>query len=625
MSGYGRGSGFASRTAGISRQFTDSERVVDERVDNLLQGTPIHINMRAGLSYSLQDAEKQIAARQRLGAMVNQQQQMSYAQSGRHALADQAVQDDNDKLDANDAGLRIGEMIQSGIEAGDAIYEEISANPNLIHTDHGRRIIDSYKTFGKTEEQKRRDSLKDDLDVLTMKNQVSAAEFSSENMDLIQANQEAKLNVEALTLSGQADDLEYKAGIINELRKNEQTKFEIDKAINLDKLNRMPQQLELDKATLENEITAAKEWAGEDSQEVRNLQRQLAMVDTELKVTQSEEILNRLNNGDPTQQALALKSFVGVKDASGSEPIDPEEINQALKSVPFNIASLERATDEQKAETVEAMKRIARADSEEERKKGRRDLIRALSGFASPEDSEVVGRVDQRKKARDTASLVEPFTSIEGKFLGPSMEPELAFKELNASFVQTRENLLAKVSGNDSAEVSAYIHARFNDITKLPRFDVEKKPNKSSADFYGWLAENTVVQRKDAQGKTRDKVYRDPGLPGGNQETGKVYAPLTVLREARRVAYDAAQDVEKFKQANPAERELMIAKMIFEKKTTTDSVTSYTYKLPNGQMKTVRSDLGVDSLNNTTEDAAPVPEAAPTPVAPADVGDLPEF
>jgi hypothetical protein len=103
-----------SSRSNISRQFTEAEEAIDARLTDHLTAPPIemHIGDRIGQSY--QWLSEDLALRSTLSRQLADEQSMAYAQSTRHELANQAVREQEDDMEAVEGMRAINASIATG-------------------------------------------------------------------------------------------------------------------------------------------------------------------------------------------------------------------------------------------------------------------------------------------------------------------------------------------------------------------------------------------------------------------------------------------------------------------------------------------------------------------------------
>lgn len=174
----------------ISRQFTDSELAMDDRVSNFLQqpivsgaqgnsmGETYHwlredLNARAGMSEALQDSQR-----------------MAFEQSGRHQLHKQAVELEDEEREATEGFNKLNGLVKGGMDFKNAAAKVIGENGKLGVNDKFTGQVDA---FGKVYESDEEGELR------RLKDHVVKLGLTSQAFDLEAADNYIKKNPEAAT------------------------------------------------------------------------------------------------------------------------------------------------------------------------------------------------------------------------------------------------------------------------------------------------------------------------------------------------------------------------------------------------------------------------------------------
>lgn len=130
----GKGGGVASERGGgssISRQFSDTENSVNERLDSFLQSPSIRIGQGENLGEVYSGIRDDLALRSNLAGELNREQDMAYQQSGRQQLAKQADENDRWTGQAQEAFGRLAQGAKAGKDFKEMITEEMANTPGL--------------------------------------------------------------------------------------------------------------------------------------------------------------------------------------------------------------------------------------------------------------------------------------------------------------------------------------------------------------------------------------------------------------------------------------------------------------------------------------------------------------
>lgn len=188
----------------ISRQFTDAESALDERISSHLTAPPLELRTGDSVSQSYKWLSEDLALRSTLSKQLAGEQQMAYAQSERHALADQALRQEEDDKEALGGITRARELLEKGEakSAKDAIYKTVGENPRLgINPMAGKMFGDLERTFESPEQQELRQR-KEDLDLAKLHNDKFVVDAQGMSQDAIGTVEAAKRNVERFQLEG---------------------------------------------------------------------------------------------------------------------------------------------------------------------------------------------------------------------------------------------------------------------------------------------------------------------------------------------------------------------------------------------------------------------------------------
>lgn len=192
------------RRSNISRQFTDAEAALDDRVSSHLAAPPIEFDITAGVGKGYKWLKEDLELRSELTRQLAGEQAMSYAQSERHAMAEQAREQDEMDIEALSGIRRVREMLESGQakDPNEAIYRASGENERLgINPVFGKMAADLGRTFENPQQRELRQR-KYDLDMAKLQNDkfiVDAQNMTNEAIGTVEA---AKRNVERFQQEG---------------------------------------------------------------------------------------------------------------------------------------------------------------------------------------------------------------------------------------------------------------------------------------------------------------------------------------------------------------------------------------------------------------------------------------
>lgn len=202
----------------ISRQFTDAEQAIDERLTSHLQAPPVQMQIGDRISQSYRWMNEDLKLRSELSGQLAQEQAMAYSQSSRHELARQSVVEEAERAEALQGISRMRQMIESG-EAkdwGDAGYKVGIESEGLVVNDDfnkfyqdGARMVDpATRQF----EEKRRS-----LEMLKMEDAFDDVMIGREVRDAIPRGERIRSYTQAMENSLNSPFAEEKANKLKEL------------------------------------------------------------------------------------------------------------------------------------------------------------------------------------------------------------------------------------------------------------------------------------------------------------------------------------------------------------------------------------------------------------------------
>lgn len=115
----------------ISRQFTDSEAAVNDRLDSFLQAPAVRIGQGENLGEVYAGIRDDLALRSNFANQLNREQDMAYQQSARQQLAQQADQNDAWTQQAHEALGRIQNGAKAGKDFRELVSGEMANTPGL--------------------------------------------------------------------------------------------------------------------------------------------------------------------------------------------------------------------------------------------------------------------------------------------------------------------------------------------------------------------------------------------------------------------------------------------------------------------------------------------------------------
>jgi hypothetical protein len=182
----------------ISRQFTDAESALDDRVTSHLTAPPLELVTGDSHSQSYQWLREDLALRSVLSKQLAGEQAMAYAQSERHELARQALDQEDQDADALIGARRVRELMDAGDDPDIAVYKAVGENERLaFNSVFGKVAGDAARLFQSPEQLALRQQ-KEDLDVIRTKNALALAREDAEvneDSNLRAKRIRAKINV----------------------------------------------------------------------------------------------------------------------------------------------------------------------------------------------------------------------------------------------------------------------------------------------------------------------------------------------------------------------------------------------------------------------------------------------
>ena len=217
MGGYGSSSTGIGGSA-VSRQFTDSEKAIDEKIDTHLQATPLTFDTSAGISLGYEWLSQDLAIRSKLSEQLRDEQQMAYAQSERHKLAEQADEQDAEDQEALDGISSLRGYLDQGMDANEARQKVLGSNNNLALNRRFLEGTDALVNGYETPHQKELRQRKEDLDALNTTNDLWSARMTEETRDQTGGiKAAARRNARRMTMQDYQDDTNFIAAKTNRI------------------------------------------------------------------------------------------------------------------------------------------------------------------------------------------------------------------------------------------------------------------------------------------------------------------------------------------------------------------------------------------------------------------------
>lgn len=157
------------RGTDISRQFTDSERAVDERVTAHLTQPPLQYRTGNTIGQSYKWLQEDLKMRGAMTQVLGQEQDMAYQQSARHELARQVEENDKDEAQALTAVERVHGMLAPGGGAADwddAVSRVVAETPGLALSDRFSKFAAEGSKFYSSDADRELAKAKQDVEML---------------------------------------------------------------------------------------------------------------------------------------------------------------------------------------------------------------------------------------------------------------------------------------------------------------------------------------------------------------------------------------------------------------------------------------------------------------------------
>ena len=173
-----------SRFSGISRQFSDAERAIDDRVASHLTAPPLELNVGATMGETYKWLREDLALRSTLTKELGAEQEMAYGQSMRRELHDQAVTQEADDTETLSGIRQVHELVNTRKAAdwNDAVHQTVSSNPRLaVNGGFNTAVADGSKYF-QTDKQRQIRDLGEDVKLLGLGNEEVNLELQDQFM-----------------------------------------------------------------------------------------------------------------------------------------------------------------------------------------------------------------------------------------------------------------------------------------------------------------------------------------------------------------------------------------------------------------------------------------------------------
>lgn len=152
----------------ISRQFTDSERALDDRITQTLTQPPAKLNIGHDYGETVRWLQEDMALRSGFTKQLADEQNLALQQSARHQLAREAELNDERDAQASEAFSELRKLEASGISRSKAINQLLDSTPGLALNESFTRPMRDYNSISETPEQESLRTLKDDIDRLNL-------------------------------------------------------------------------------------------------------------------------------------------------------------------------------------------------------------------------------------------------------------------------------------------------------------------------------------------------------------------------------------------------------------------------------------------------------------------------
>lgn len=166
----------------ISRQFTDSEKAVDDRIDSHLTAPPIQLDITAGVGAGYKWLQEDLAMRSTLSKQLAGEQAMAYAQSERRALSEQArLQEAQDQAALN--GVARARMLLESGQAKDAKHARqivFGENQDLYINPVADKVFGDLEATFESPEMRELRQRKMDFDLVSANNSLFGARVTNQ-------------------------------------------------------------------------------------------------------------------------------------------------------------------------------------------------------------------------------------------------------------------------------------------------------------------------------------------------------------------------------------------------------------------------------------------------------------
>lgn len=178
-----------TRSGDLSRQFTDVERQLDDRVTSHLSAPPVNLAIGQSMGQTYKWLEEDLKVRSMIGQQLEQETGMAYAQSARRKLAEQAETQELDDTDALNGMKALREKVAGGKDWNEAHEEVMGENPNLsLNETFSKASADGSKYF-ESDESRALTRLKQANETLQLNNEAFSMEamqrFHDENPEVM--------------------------------------------------------------------------------------------------------------------------------------------------------------------------------------------------------------------------------------------------------------------------------------------------------------------------------------------------------------------------------------------------------------------------------------------------------
>lgn len=458
----------------ISRNFTDSEEAIDERINEHLQqpvsSMPAAVISAAGTaSQAYGQLSKDLANRDAATARLTNEFQLAGAQSIRHKLSEEAKLDTFQKEQATAGIEQLAKWRENGFKSPEAAKQKLlEDNPGYAMNPHLRDAADYLNQNAKSDTRRK-------------------VEETIEANALIKGEIEEKDS--SMRLNDMKSDPAYYQKMFTTMKKFKESGMEMDV---------MTQQMEKDILTHSfNESKKTQELIGSLANDPKNQEAVISLRQVfDKSGIKVDNVVGLVNNFQAGGSVLRMLSDNAYMDSFGEEDGKKEELNSAVQLISdpdtnpkdkmSAIATVERYAGEYKANTQEQEKKAQTAEKFKSlsptAEKIRTDMIgmnsKIINTIKTAEEGKKPDNVS-RSAARNTMSM--NFVNS-----AQSLENEMKLKGVNYSIPADKLKALKDLNDDKAALSPSQVHIKgmelindiFADMIEHTGINPETKPGE---------------------------------------------------------------------------------------------------------------------------------------------------